>query len=263
MHHNRVLLCRLRSEIDKLLSSDRILSLVVAIETALADERYEVRRMCIPYQPLHTLCAQFHSLCRSHGSTVHSLPCVHGCRCSIVTLIGQAEQSDAAASSPSVDATDAAIFLFLASSFRLPAMILPCAGGGEAEGRAALDPGGSPTVGAGGSAGSMTARQPPLRTAQLTALSARLLGKPAFRSAFQFGTSDCRAAPPARCPLDGPSAMRPSTNGPRASQGACVLLCVSKEGGNASSIRSNSPRVMPLCVCDTVAPFCILCSAFR
>ena len=38
---------RLRSEIDKLLGSDRILCLVVAIETALADERYEVRtRRC-------------------------------------------------------------------------------------------------------------------------------------------------------------------------------------------------------------------------
>ena len=38
-----ILRCRLRAEIDKLLSSDRILSLVVAIETALADERYEVQ----------------------------------------------------------------------------------------------------------------------------------------------------------------------------------------------------------------------------
>ena len=40
---------RLRSEIDKLLGSDRILCLVVAIETALADERYEVRhhRGCV------------------------------------------------------------------------------------------------------------------------------------------------------------------------------------------------------------------------
>ena len=35
---------RLRSEIDKLLGSDRGLCLVVAIETALADERYEVRQ---------------------------------------------------------------------------------------------------------------------------------------------------------------------------------------------------------------------------
>ena len=34
---------RLRSEIDNLLSHDRVLCLVVAIETALADERYEVR----------------------------------------------------------------------------------------------------------------------------------------------------------------------------------------------------------------------------
>ena len=35
---------RVRSEIDKLLGSDRVLCLVVAIETALADERYEVRQ---------------------------------------------------------------------------------------------------------------------------------------------------------------------------------------------------------------------------
>ncbi len=35
---------RLRSDIDKLLGSDRILCLVVALETALADERYEVRQ---------------------------------------------------------------------------------------------------------------------------------------------------------------------------------------------------------------------------
>ena len=34
--------CRLRTEIDRLLGSDRVLSLVVAIETALSDERYEV-----------------------------------------------------------------------------------------------------------------------------------------------------------------------------------------------------------------------------
>ena len=40
---------RLRSEIDKLLGSDRILCLVVAIETALADERYEVRIRSSPH----------------------------------------------------------------------------------------------------------------------------------------------------------------------------------------------------------------------
>lgn len=39
---------RLRNKIDNLLASDRALSLVVAIETALEDKRFEV------HLPLHT-----------------------------------------------------------------------------------------------------------------------------------------------------------------------------------------------------------------
>ena len=35
--------CRIRNEIDNVLASDRTLSLVVAIETALEDKRFEVR----------------------------------------------------------------------------------------------------------------------------------------------------------------------------------------------------------------------------
>ena len=35
--------CRIRNQIDNVLASDRTLSLVVAIETALEDKRFEVR----------------------------------------------------------------------------------------------------------------------------------------------------------------------------------------------------------------------------
>ena len=35
--------CRLRDKIDHIMQSDRAMSLVVAIETALEDKRYEVR----------------------------------------------------------------------------------------------------------------------------------------------------------------------------------------------------------------------------
>jgi hypothetical protein len=47
--------CRIRNQIDNLLASDRALSLVVAIETALEDKRFEV---CALY-PVVTLSRWF------------------------------------------------------------------------------------------------------------------------------------------------------------------------------------------------------------
>lgn len=39
-------LCRIRDKIDKMMQKDRALSLLIAMESALEDDRFEVRPQC-------------------------------------------------------------------------------------------------------------------------------------------------------------------------------------------------------------------------
>ena len=47
-------MCRIRDKIDKLMQKDRALSLLVAMESALEDERFEVRNASIFLRSLVT-----------------------------------------------------------------------------------------------------------------------------------------------------------------------------------------------------------------
>ncbi len=58
----RVEVCRLRAEIDKMLTGDRMLSLVVAIETALEDKRFEVQLLRLSRHRASYRCHLCHEL---------------------------------------------------------------------------------------------------------------------------------------------------------------------------------------------------------
>lgn len=64
--------CRIRNQIDNLLASDRALSLVVAIETALEDKRFEVIKYIV--QTCQTFSDFNETLCSCSGHSIWSCP---------------------------------------------------------------------------------------------------------------------------------------------------------------------------------------------